>query len=282
MELTPRTVEVERARLTYHHKPAETSPGGLPVVMLHAWFGCWQFWQHTLAALSGYDCYAVDLYSLGEGGGGGLASPPGLARAVVAMMDAEGIQRCTLIGNSMGGIAAQALASAAPERVARLVLVGTGASTSGIKPDFNESLWKWVRSAPDPERTAEMVAGLLARKPPSSEFDVYVAEVMRANKEFMAAILTEAFRLDLRPRLGRITASTLVVRGELDVARTREHVRDLLEGIPDSQAVEMPGAGHSPMVDSPSQFNTILRQFLEGRQVEGASRKVPGTTAPLA
>ena len=86
--------------------------------------------------------------------------------------------------------------------------------------------------------------------------------VANANKAFMGTVLTNAFALDLRPVLPRITASTLVVRGELDAARTPRHVEELLAGIPKSRAFEIPGAGHSPQVDSPEAFSRALRGFL--------------------
>jgi pimeloyl-ACP methyl ester carboxylesterase len=78
----------------------------------------------------------------------------------------------------------------------------------------------------------------------------------------MGAVLNGAFALDLRPELPKITAATLVVRGELDAARTQAHVDELLAGIPRSTALEIPGAGHSPQVDSPEAFSRALRGFL--------------------
>lgn len=85
---------------------------------------------------------------------------------------------------------------------------------------------------------------------------------MKANKAFMGAVLNSAFELDLRPLLPKITASTLVIRGEHDAARTRTHVEELLTGIPKSTALEIPDAGHSPQVDSPEAFSRALRDFL--------------------
>jgi len=86
--------------------------------------------------------------------------------------------------------------------------------------------------------------------------------VANANKSFMGAVLTSAFALDLRPVLPRITASTIVVRGERDAARTPAHVQELLAGIPKSRSFEIPGGGHSPQVDSPQAFSDIVRTFL--------------------
>lgn len=264
VEPLPRTFELPGATLAVHVQPA---PAGLPVVLLHPWFGCWQFWSRTLAALPELPCYAVDLYSLGLGEGWRrYASPVGLADAVVGFLDAAGIERCALVGNSMGGIAALALAAEHPARVESLVLVGTGASADGLKPDYRAEVDRWLDADPDRSRVQALTSQLLSREPPAEDLAVYGAAVKAASRDLMITVLKGAIDLDLRPRLPAITARTLVVRGELDAGRTQEHVDDLVRGIPDSRAVEIPGAGHSPMVDSPGAFNRLLREFLLGPQ----------------
>jgi pimeloyl-ACP methyl ester carboxylesterase len=55
----------------------------------------------------------------------------------------------------------------------------------------------------------------------------------------------------------------LVLRGELDAARTPAHVAELMAGVPDCRAVEIPNAGHSPQVDSAEAFCLLVRAFLE-------------------
>jgi pimeloyl-ACP methyl ester carboxylesterase len=164
----------------------------------------------------------------------------------------------------MGGIAAQALAAARGGRIGKLVLVGTGARTVGVKPDFRRALDGWIAGEPDRSFTERLVDALLARRPEPEEFDIFVDTVMSANKAFMGAVLNSAFELDLRPVLPEITASTLIIRGEHDAARTRTHVEELLTGIPGSAALEIPDAGHSPQVDSPEAFVRALRGFLLG------------------
>ncbi len=191
------------------------------------------------------------------------ASPEGLARAVAIMLDRLGLARCHMVGNSMGGIAAQVLAAAEPQRIEKLVLVGTGARTAGLKPDYRQAVDAWISSELDRAAAAQLVDWLLARRPQDQrEFETFVDLVANANKAFMGTVLTNAFALDLRPRLPAIAATTLVIRGEVDGARTRAHVEELLAGIRNSKAVEMSGAGHSPQVDSPGAFAGLLREFL--------------------
>jgi 3-oxoadipate enol-lactonase len=256
-----RAVRIDGSSLAYRFEPGE----GTPVVLLHPWFGCAAFWDRTVDGLAGLPRYVPDLYSLGEGDWTGLAGPPGIARAVSALLDAEGVERCALAGNSTGGIAAQLLAATEPERIETLVLVGTGATTGGLPTPYRAEIDAWLEADPDGSRSAALVGRLLSRQPPPGELARYVDAVLGANREFMVATLESVLGLDLRPQLPWIRARTLVIRGDRDAARTPEHVRVLLEGIPDSVAVEIEGGGHSPMVDSPDVFVPLVREFLEGR-----------------
>jgi len=263
-EMAEGSVEVGGARLAYHHRPALHDHQSTPVILLHPWFGCWQFWRRTVDALPEFDTYSVDLYSLGASSHWqNFAGPTGLARAIGSLIDALNADRCHVIGNSMGGIAAQALAAERGDQIDKLMLVGTGARTFGVKPDFRKALDDWIAGDEDRDFTEWLVGSLLARRPESpEEFETFVDTVARANKPFMGKVLTTAFGLDLRPVLPKITASTLVARGELDAARTQEHVAELLAGIPSCTAIEIPGGGHSPQVDSPEAFSRAVRAFL--------------------
>ena len=103
-----------------------------------------------------------------------------------------------------------------------------------------------------PEGIGQFMSGplplgaLLARGPDAEEFGRFVEMVVHANKPFMGAVLNSAFALDLRPDLPKITAPTLVIRGEHDAARTQAHVDELLAGIAESTALEIPGARTFP------------------------------------
>jgi 3-oxoadipate enol-lactonase len=261
--VTRQSVEIGDARLVYYRRAPSTAGRSDPVVLLHPWFGCWQFWRQTVDALPEVETLSVDLYSLGASEHWRkFASPQGLARAVGGLIDALQIDRCSVAGNSMGGIAAQALSAERGDRIGKLVLVGTGARTVGLKPEFRRAVDAWIAGEADRGFTERLVDSLLARRPEPEEFDLFVATVASANKNFMGAVLNSAFELDLRPMLPKITASTLVIRGELDAARTRTHVEELLAGIPTSTALEIPDAGHSPQVDSPEAFARSIRGFL--------------------
>ncbi|WP_030417725.1 alpha/beta hydrolase [Streptomyces sp. SCSIO 75703] len=265
MDAHHRTVPLPGTSLSYH--VTRPSAAGTPVVLLHPWFGCWQFWTSTVQHLAGRPCYAVDLYSPAAGTWSADPGPAALADAVVAMMDAEGLSRVDVVGNSVGGIVAQVIASTVPERVRRLVLVGTGASTRGSLPGFARAVDRWIEAGRDggaaSRAAAEDTIGMLfTGSADAADWETYVQAVLRTDPAYLAAVLGAARKLDLTPRLARITAQTLVVRGSEDCARTAEHAAVLAAGIPAARSVEMRGAGHSPMVDQPDRFAGLVAAHL--------------------
>jgi pimeloyl-ACP methyl ester carboxylesterase len=215
-------------------------------------------------------CYAVDLYSPAAGDWSPMADPTGLANAVLAMMDAERLDRVDVVGNSVGGIVAQVIASTVPHRVRRLVLVGTGASTAGALPGFARVVDRWINAARDngaADRAAVEAAirMLFTIRPDEDTWETYVQAVLRTDPAYLAAVLGAARELDLTPRLADITASTLVIRGSEDCARSAGHSAVLATGIRAARSIEMPGAGHSPMVDHPLEFARLVSNHLSTR-----------------
>ncbi|HZT55271.1 MAG TPA: alpha/beta hydrolase [Burkholderiaceae bacterium] len=73
----------------------------------------------------GHGVLAVDLPGHGRSGGAPLASVEALAEWLLALLDAAGVERATLVGHSMGSLIALEAAARAPQRVRALVMIGT-------------------------------------------------------------------------------------------------------------------------------------------------------------
>jgi pimeloyl-ACP methyl ester carboxylesterase len=116
-------------------KTIETSLGSIhayiegsgPAILLaHGYHpeNTWRVWEKNVTALAGagYTVYALDLIGYGESGGTRLDHEQ-QARALLDVMDVEGIEAAVVGGVSWGGLVALHVALTAPERVARLILV---------------------------------------------------------------------------------------------------------------------------------------------------------------
>jgi pimeloyl-ACP methyl ester carboxylesterase len=102
--------------------------GKPPVLLIHGLGLTSYSWRRVQSELSDVrETFSVDLLGFGRSSKPTDAdySLPGLARSVLALMDALGIERAPLIGHSLGGGIALLIALMAPERVERLVLIGS-------------------------------------------------------------------------------------------------------------------------------------------------------------
>lgn len=121
---SPRSMETQRGRFAWREGG---DPNGAPVVMLHGWpesSFCWEAVSRHLRP--GLRVIAPDLRGLGDSERTEGAEPyrkQNLAQDVLALLDTLGIERFELVGHDWGGVVAQEMALAIPERVERMVIL---------------------------------------------------------------------------------------------------------------------------------------------------------------
>ncbi|MGH3440462.1 MAG: alpha/beta fold hydrolase [Nitriliruptorales bacterium] len=198
-----------------------------------------------------------------------------MATDVVAVMDDAGMERAHLLGTSLGGMVAQEVALAAPERIDRLVLV---ASTPGgdVAYPIPEPTLKLIAEMPTlapEEALRKAIANALS--PASRERDPDLVERILAHRlaapqdpagwQAQAAAGTTYSGGD---RLRGITAPTLVVHGTSDAVVDPRNA-DLLAGlIPDTSVVMLDGAGHLPFWEEPQRVAEVVTAFLAPTSAE--------------
>lgn len=106
------------ARVAY-----DVSGSGSDVFFVHGWAGSRAHWNSAKDFLRGYRMIAPDLYSFGESDEPKRVTIEDHVELIRALMDLLGVERCIVVGHSMGGLIAAQLASYHPERVNGLVLV---------------------------------------------------------------------------------------------------------------------------------------------------------------
>lgn len=239
------------------HGKAHTSY--VPVVLIHGAASNRLTWSAQLRRLPDRRVIALDLPGHGKSSqrGDQPVSVAGYAQAVIALLDELGIHQFIAVGHSMGGAIAQRLALTYPDRVAGLVLIGTG-SRLAVNPKILETLdddpqtvvgwihkWSWAPTTPDDLRAAAYEA--LQATPPA---------LIRA--DYAAC---DAF--DVSDRLGDISAPTLVISGSLDKMTPPTLGQDLAAGIPHTQFVLIEGGGHSMHLEQAEAVAKTVRQWLE-------------------
>jgi 3-oxoadipate enol-lactonase len=201
-------------------------------------------------------------------GGSATPEPPyeiaDLGRDVLELMDALGIARASFAGVSLGGMVGMWLAAHAPERLDRLVLICTSAH---MPPP---SRWRERAEAVLAAGSTEGIADAVVERWITPAFasahpDVRTglrAMIAAADAAGYAACCGAVERMDLRPDLPRITASTLVVSGSQDEATPVEHQRSIVDAIPGARHEIVTPAAHVPTVEQPEAINRLIEEHM--------------------
>jgi pimeloyl-ACP methyl ester carboxylesterase len=193
---------------------------------------------------------------------------------VVGLMDALGVERAILVGNSAGGTIAMLTALKYPQRVQSLILVDPAVYAGGGAP-------AWIRPllrTPQMRHLGPLVArqiqtrgpGLieLAWHDPSKVtpeiLEGYQKPLRVADWDKALWELTLASRESgLAERLNEITMPTLVITGDDDrIVPTEQSVR-LADELPNAQLVIIPQCGHLPHEERPAEFMQAVTEFFQ-------------------
>jgi pimeloyl-ACP methyl ester carboxylesterase len=199
---------------------------------------------------------ALDLPGHGPLGGRGHPSVAAYQAWLDAVLIALADGPVVLAGHSMGGAIAQAEALARPERLAGLVLVGTGARLRVLA-----RLVHLLRE--NPREGQRLIQDLSFAPGAPRECMELVDRVLRAGAPLVTlADYLACDRFDVRERLASMRTPTLVLAGVEDRLTPPAYGRFLAEAIPGARLVEIPAAGHFPQLEQPVAVNAAIREFL--------------------
>jgi pimeloyl-ACP methyl ester carboxylesterase len=190
-----------------------------------------------------------------------------IAYIYLELLDHLNLQQVDLIGCSIGGWIAAELATKAPERVHRLVMVGpvgvkTGPPDRLDIPDIFAIPQSDLESLlfHDPARM---------RMEPSRLTDEQLAISVR-NRETLALLAWEPYMHNpkLPHRLHRVTAPTLFVRGASDGLVSAAYIDSYARLLPNARTAMIAAAGHAPQVEQPEAFARTVLAFLEPEAIQ--------------
>ena len=247
------------------HYAEQGDPGGAPIIFLPAYTDSWFSYSRVLPLLPGhYHAYALD-----QRGHGDSERPEccytveDFAADVVAFLDAVGIERASLVGHSGSCLVARRVAEAHPERVVRLVLIGSPASLGDNEEELE--LQTAVRGLQDPVpvQFARELQGAAAHVTlPEAFFERLVAESLKLPARVWKSALDGLFAFDDGADLERIAAPTLLIWGEWDRWLPREEEDHLAARIPGARVMVYPATGHSPNWERPERVAADLDAFM--------------------
>ena len=196
-----------------------------------------------------------------------------LAEDSLALLDALEVSKADVLGAFMGGMAAQELALLAPERVNRLVLVGTYARPdkkrqmllkhwaqlmeTGLSAEtfiFNRLLWVLHEDTIEQSDLIQAMTDFYRKEGAPYTADLFVRQCQACAEH------------DTLDRISGLNQPTLLVGGHEDILTPPKFLRELAGLIPDSRLVSMTYGGHLVMVESAERFNRLVVQFLDEDQ----------------
>jgi pimeloyl-ACP methyl ester carboxylesterase len=257
---------------THYHDAGQ----GDPVVLLHGsgpGVSAWANWQHNIPALAQtMRVLAFDLV-----GYGATERPDDIRYSlrswtdhVWAFLDALGLERVNVIGNSLGGRLALQMAEDDPGRLRRMVLMGS----PGVGMSVTEGLKALRGYEPSPENMRALLTDYFA-----VDKSIITDDLVRIRYEASAAPgAHEAYRLMyFDPRhdgsnLGiteeqarAVTVPALLVHGREDKVVPPEVSWTMLGLLPDADLHVFARCGHWTQIERAAEFNALVAGFLGGR-----------------
>lgn len=268
----------------------ELRGSGPAVVLVHG-FACGQRMWFQQARVLGRR-YQVVTYDMR--GHGGSSAPESVADYndgafvgdLAGLLDHLGIERCVLVGFSMGGGPALGLALRQPQRVAGLVLADVGAGSDNPAA-LRRQAEVWLTTIAHRGREA-LIESILtwplirnyARK--RKLFGCHMRLLMEQHslagyRGLIAGILARRRSLFQRQtQLARLRVPTLVIAGHEDFD-CRKSSALLARAIPGARLVLVPGAGHMLPLEQPRAFTAALAEFLDSLGIAGGRAKSRST-----
>jgi pyruvate dehydrogenase E2 component (dihydrolipoamide acetyltransferase) len=261
----PREVEIAGLRLRYLEFGEGTST---PVLLLHG-FGAdlntWMFTQPALAETR--RVIALDLPGHGASAKEvGSADPDHFANTVDRTADALVIERAHLVGHSMGGGIAAALALRRRDRVASLTLI----APAGLGTEINNAFIDGFVRASRRRETAE-VLGLLVHDP-ALVSRAMVEDVLRYKRldgvSTALSRIAEAWfpggtqSLDVAERIASLPIPVQIIWGREDQIIPAAHAEALASRLPVHILEE---TGHLPHMEKPSEVNRLINRLIENQ-----------------
>jgi 3-oxoadipate enol-lactonase len=256
--ITPGRLDIGKFSLYYERVGA-----GAPLVFLHGLGGNHlSWWQQVPYFMRSFECITVDQR------GFGLSPDPDdqFNRAHSSdlghLLDYLKVEKCVLIGQSMGGWTIVGYALEHPERVAAMVMCDTpgGIFTPDMK--FAPQQAPLAVDATPPIGSLPTYAADYFAKRPEMAFLYEEVRIHGARPPADAAMRLFGTRYDPAVVKKRLTMPILCMVGEEDTLIPPDIVRALASALPNSRLRTVPGSGHSIYFENAPVFNQLLRDFL--------------------
>jgi pimeloyl-ACP methyl ester carboxylesterase len=242
---------------------------GRPVILLHGWLGSWGLWQETMSVLGQrYRTYALDFWGFGESGKKrSTYYVQDFVSLVNQFMESLGIEQAPLVGHSMGGTVSLSVALRYPERVSKVVIVGSPIVGSSLAFMLKLAGYRFNAHALFHAMgifrfvMMRIVSPFICRDP---RFPAMMdRDLSKTTLESFLISIASLRRTDLRPQLNNLSIPTMGMFGDRDNIVNPRQGQVMQQCLPSARIERFKKAGHFIMLDEPQPFNQKLKEFLD-------------------
>ncbi|MYB75726.1 MAG: alpha/beta fold hydrolase [Chloroflexi bacterium] len=277
--------------LQIHYRVAGSGP---PLILIHGIFANLFGWRHVFDQLAKeHTVYALDLkgHGLSDKPANSDYSPFGMADLIAHFMDALGIESAAVLGQSMGGAIAAALAVRHPTRVQRLVLVDAAgyALNYHIMPLLTRVAgsaaagFVFRHTAPHRGLAARLLRNCYYEPDRTCTPDVvdgYFLPLLTPGASGVIAPLARDFgQTSIAHRLREIQAPTLIIWGQYDAVIPMHWGYRFQKDIANAELVVFPKCGHCPHEEEPEKFLETVNGFLQRADSVDTGQQSESSTA---
>ena len=241
------------------------NPQGRPLLLLHGFTDSSRAWSLLVPHLRHYRLIIPD--QRGHGASDAPAccySPTQMADDARQLLDALKIDRASVAGHSMGSMVTMAMAAEHPDRVERIVLVGSTALAPVKRGD-----WIWTN-----------VHGLKWPLDPASDFlrewhpgnqptpvertfaDAAMKDILSVQPHVWRGVIRELTEVPVARHAADVRAPVLILSGEKDPLFPAEHHQALVKAFPGAGARVYPGLGHNFLWEQPAEVAQAIVSFM--------------------
>jgi pimeloyl-ACP methyl ester carboxylesterase len=223
---------------------------GKPIIFLHGWVGSWRYWIQTMqAASTSYRAYAIDLWGFGESAKEDkFYSLEQQTELLDQFMNAMGIGKVALVGHGLGAAVALLYAAKHAFLVDRAMVISMPANGEGL-------LEKVGGDAP-----TELAGRMLD---PGTSQENIISEAAKADPAAINTSFEELQYINLIELSRQVSIASLVVYGQKDPVISVPDLGDNGNLPQMFHHIVFENSGHFPMLDQPSKFQRLMKDFLD-------------------
>lgn len=256
--------KVNNARLYVNSK----GNGDLSLIFLHFWGGSSRTWQQVTSLLeNNFRCITIDFRGWGASdktdNGYEIQS---LANDVLTVVEQMQLDNYILVGHSMGGKVAQAIAARKPAGLKKMILVAPSPAFATILPvEMVETMENAYTTLDNINATIDHVFRASDISAPLRQ--IIIEDMQQHSTASRLAWPAGALAEDVSEGLEDIDIPVVIIAGEHDIVDPPERLQvEVADVIPGSRMIIMPAVGHLIMVQKPSEIAVLINEFCQTRK----------------